>query len=182
MLSVEQLYVNYGEKEILHDVDLQVAQEEIVMIVGESGSGKSTLVRSIMGLLGEEGHITKGNIVVGNNCYTDALNAGGDITIGDDSVIRGGIKCNGSVKVGEYASTVWIFGDVGVDIGKESEATSIQTFGDLKLGTKAIAFECCSTEKFECGDGAIVQNIFSGNELKIGKNCQIEDEILVKNI
>jgi len=40
MLSVEQLYVNYGEKEILHDVDLQVAQEEIVMIVGESGSGK----------------------------------------------------------------------------------------------------------------------------------------------
>ena len=49
MLSVEQLYVNYGEKEILHDVDLQVAQEEIVMIVGESGSGKSTLVRSIMG-------------------------------------------------------------------------------------------------------------------------------------
>ena len=50
MLSVEQLYVNYGEKEILHDVDLQVAQEEIVMIVGESGSGKSTLVRSIMGL------------------------------------------------------------------------------------------------------------------------------------
>ena len=63
MLSVERLYVNYGEKEILHDVDLQVAQEEIVMIVGESGSGKSTLVRSIMGLLGEEGHITKGNIV-----------------------------------------------------------------------------------------------------------------------
>ena len=50
MLSVEQLYVNYGEKEILHDVDLQVDQEEIVMIVGESGSGKSTLVRSIMGL------------------------------------------------------------------------------------------------------------------------------------
>ena len=63
MLSVEQLYVNYGEKEILHDVDFQVDQEEIVMIVGESGSGKSTLVRSIMGLLGEEGHITKGNIV-----------------------------------------------------------------------------------------------------------------------
>ena len=31
MLSVEQLYVNYGEKEILHDVDFQVAQEEIVM-------------------------------------------------------------------------------------------------------------------------------------------------------
>lgn len=126
--------------------------------------------------------ITKGNIVIGNNCFTDALTAGGDITIGDDSVIRGGIKCDGSVKVGEYASTVWIFGDVGVDIGKESEATSIQTFGDLKLGTKAIAFECCSTEKFECGDGAIVQNIFSGNELKIGKNCQIEDGILVKNI
>ena len=50
MLSVEQLYVNYGEKEILHDVDLQVAQEEIVMIVGESGSGKSTLLNMIGGI------------------------------------------------------------------------------------------------------------------------------------
>ena len=59
MLSVEQLYVNYGEKEILHDVDLQVAQEEIVMIVGESGSGKSTLVRSIMGLWVKKGILLK---------------------------------------------------------------------------------------------------------------------------
>lgn len=62
MLSVEQLYVNYGEKEILHDVDLQVAQEEIVMIVGESGSGK-VLWCAVSWPLGEEGHITKGNIV-----------------------------------------------------------------------------------------------------------------------
>lgn len=63
MLSVEQLCVNYGEKEILHQVELQVAQKEIVMIVGESGSGKSTLIRSIMGLLENGGRITKGDIV-----------------------------------------------------------------------------------------------------------------------
>ena len=63
MLSVEQLYVNYGKKEILHHVDFQVNQGEIVMIVGESGSGKSTLVRSIIGLLGDGGHIANGNIV-----------------------------------------------------------------------------------------------------------------------
>ena len=62
MLSVEQLYVNYGEKEILHDVDLQVAQEEIVMIVGESGSGKSTLIKAAMGLLGSDGLVTRGDI------------------------------------------------------------------------------------------------------------------------
>ena len=62
MLSVEQLYVNYGEKEILHDVDLQVDQEEIVMIVGESGSGKSTLIKAAMGLLGSDGLVTKGDI------------------------------------------------------------------------------------------------------------------------
>ena len=63
MLSVEQLYVNYGKKEILHHVDFRVNQGEIVMIVGESGSGKSTLVRSIIGLLGDGGHIANGNIV-----------------------------------------------------------------------------------------------------------------------
>lgn len=29
MLSVEQLYVNYGEKEILHDVDLRLLRKKL---------------------------------------------------------------------------------------------------------------------------------------------------------
>ena len=62
MLSIEGLHVNYGEKEILHDISLEVGREEMVLIVGESGSGKSTLVRSIMGIMGTEGHITDGRL------------------------------------------------------------------------------------------------------------------------
>lgn len=62
MLSIEHLNVNYGEREILRDISLEVQDHEIILIVGESGSGKSTLVRSIMGLLGRDGRITGGSI------------------------------------------------------------------------------------------------------------------------
>lgn len=63
MLSIEHLCVNYGEKRILKDISLSIADDEIVLMVGESGSGKSTLVRSIMGLLGKGGSICSGDIV-----------------------------------------------------------------------------------------------------------------------
>lgn len=65
MLSIEHLDVNYGEKRILKDISLSVADDEIVLMVGESGSGKSTLVRSIMGLLGKGGRICSGDIIFG---------------------------------------------------------------------------------------------------------------------
>lgn len=63
MLSIKNLQVNYGSREILKNISLTVDPDEIILIVGESGSGKSTLVRSIMGLLGKEGHICGGDIV-----------------------------------------------------------------------------------------------------------------------
>ena len=64
MLSVEQLYVNYGEKEILHDVDRSGCSGRNCDDCGRERQWEErSVVRSIMGLLGEEGHITKGNIV-----------------------------------------------------------------------------------------------------------------------
>lgn len=54
MLTVEHLSKSYGRgrhrKTVLHDINLQVNEGELVGIVGESGSGKSTLARLIMRL------------------------------------------------------------------------------------------------------------------------------------
>lgn len=41
---------SFGEKTVLHDVDLEVASGEICCIIGPSGSGKSTLLRCLNGL------------------------------------------------------------------------------------------------------------------------------------
>ena len=51
LLTVEDLFVAYGDKKILHDVNFSVDAGEILIIAGESGSGKSTILKSIGGLL-----------------------------------------------------------------------------------------------------------------------------------
>jgi phospholipid/cholesterol/gamma-HCH transport system ATP-binding protein len=50
MISVRNLRVNYGEREILHGINFDVARGETIAILGGSGSGKSTLLRTMVGL------------------------------------------------------------------------------------------------------------------------------------
>jgi phospholipid/cholesterol/gamma-HCH transport system ATP-binding protein len=49
-VSVRNLRVRYGTKEILHGVDFDAKDGETVVILGGSGSGKSTLLRTMVGL------------------------------------------------------------------------------------------------------------------------------------
>ena len=51
MLHVQGLHVTIEDNQILTDVDLGVADGEIVGILGPSGSGKSTLLRTIAGII-----------------------------------------------------------------------------------------------------------------------------------
>ena len=50
MVSVRDLRVSYGEREILHGVNFEVQRGETLVILGGSGSGKSTLLRTLVGL------------------------------------------------------------------------------------------------------------------------------------
>jgi glutamine transport system ATP-binding protein len=60
--SIEFKNVNksFGKIEVLHDINLTIAQGEVIVIVGPSGSGKSTLLRCINGLE----TITSGELIV----------------------------------------------------------------------------------------------------------------------
>jgi phospholipid/cholesterol/gamma-HCH transport system ATP-binding protein len=49
-ISIRNLHVAYGEREILHGVTFDVPAGETVVILGGSGSGKSTLLRTLVGL------------------------------------------------------------------------------------------------------------------------------------
>ena len=50
VISIRNLRVSYGEREILHGISFDVVQGETLVILGGSGSGKSTLLRTLVGL------------------------------------------------------------------------------------------------------------------------------------
>ncbi|MFN3723350.1 MAG: ATP-binding cassette domain-containing protein [Paracoccaceae bacterium] len=51
LIAADHICVRFGGAEVLHDVTLAVAPEEIVTIVGPNGSGKSTLLRALLGIV-----------------------------------------------------------------------------------------------------------------------------------
>ncbi len=58
----------YGDFHVLKDVNLEVAEREVVVIIGPSGSGKSTLIRCINRLEEhQEGEIIVDGIKLGND-------------------------------------------------------------------------------------------------------------------
>ena len=71
LLRVEHVTISYNGKPVVQDVSFELKQGEILGIVGESGSGKSTIIKAVMGLLGEEGLVTKGDIWYKGENLTD---------------------------------------------------------------------------------------------------------------
>lgn len=51
MLAITNAAVNYGESKILHSINLQVPDGQVICLMGRNGVGKTTLLKSIMGLL-----------------------------------------------------------------------------------------------------------------------------------
>jgi iron complex transport system ATP-binding protein len=51
MIDARALALGYGERVVLHDVDVALRAHELVAIVGPNGSGKSTLLRALAGVL-----------------------------------------------------------------------------------------------------------------------------------
>jgi peptide/nickel transport system permease protein len=66
LLSVRGLRVGYpagdGYADVVHGVDLDIAEGEVLGLVGESGSGKTQTAFAVLGLLPEGGKVTGGSI------------------------------------------------------------------------------------------------------------------------
>jgi branched-chain amino acid transport system ATP-binding protein len=57
MLNVRNLQAYYGKSHVLHGVDLNVQQGEIVSLLGRNGVGRSTTAKAIIGLVEATGEI-----------------------------------------------------------------------------------------------------------------------------
>jgi urea transport system ATP-binding protein len=51
MLSISDYHVAYGQSEVLHGLNFDVAPNEIVAVMGRNGMGKTTLMKSLMGMV-----------------------------------------------------------------------------------------------------------------------------------
>ncbi|MEL6375242.1 MAG: ABC transporter ATP-binding protein, partial [Pseudomonadota bacterium] len=66
-IRLERLVKRYGDVEVLHGVDLELADKEFTVLVGPSGCGKSTTLRMIAGLE----TVSEGDIFFDNQRVTD---------------------------------------------------------------------------------------------------------------
>jgi sn-glycerol 3-phosphate transport system ATP-binding protein len=60
-ITLNKIGKSYGEVQVIHDIDIDIASGEFLVLVGPSGCGKSTLLRMIAGL--ED--ITGGELAIG---------------------------------------------------------------------------------------------------------------------
>lgn len=72
LLDMQHVEISYNGRAVVHDFSLQMEPGEILGIVGESGSGKSTVIKAAMGLLGNSGAVTKGDIYYKGENVLDA--------------------------------------------------------------------------------------------------------------
>ncbi|HZP79611.1 MAG TPA: ABC transporter ATP-binding protein [Pseudolabrys sp.] len=52
LLAIKDLQAWYGESHILHGVEFDVQEGEVVTLLGRNGAGKTTTMKSIMGIVG----------------------------------------------------------------------------------------------------------------------------------
>lgn len=70
MLKIDNLHAYYGKSHVLHGVNLEIGQGEIVALLGRNGSGRSTTAKAIMGLVDCTGQIAwKGQDILGRKAY-----------------------------------------------------------------------------------------------------------------
>ena len=67
LLAVKGLNAWYGESHILHGMEFDVREGEVVTLLGRNGAGKTTTLKSIMGMVGRrEGSIVFRNTQLAN--------------------------------------------------------------------------------------------------------------------
>jgi branched-chain amino acid transport system ATP-binding protein len=60
MLQLKNLHAYYGKSHVLHGVNMDVRDGEIVALLGRNGSGRSTTVKAVMGLVDGTGSVQWG--------------------------------------------------------------------------------------------------------------------------
>jgi len=105
VLSVENVDSGYGDVQVLDDLSMTLAENEIACLVGPNGAGKSTVLKTVFGMLTPwTGHVTYHGKDIGGMAPEDIVRAGigyvpqtenvfGNLTI-EENLRMGGVARN----------------------------------------------------------------------------------------
>ncbi len=57
LLQIRGVHAAYGQVRVLHGIDIDVGEGEVVVVLGANGAGKTTMMRAICGMVGTVGSI-----------------------------------------------------------------------------------------------------------------------------
>lgn len=102
MLSLEKLGAGYRRLQILHDLDLEVRQGEVVALIGANGAGKTTALRAISGLISPtEGSIVFDGTSIGG-MRPDLIVREGLVHVPQDRALFGRLSVAENLRMGAY--------------------------------------------------------------------------------
>ena len=99
LLRARGLRAGYGHVEVLHGIDLAVAEHQIVAIVGPNGAGKTTLMSAIMGLLPHSGDVRLDGAAAGG---TEAMVAAGAVLVPETRALFAEMSVRDNLLLGFY--------------------------------------------------------------------------------
>jgi branched-chain amino acid transport system ATP-binding protein len=76
LLSVRALRASYGQAQVLHGVDVEVAAGGVTAVLGANGAGKTTLLRAICGMVTRSGEIQFDGSRIERSCTEDIARLG----------------------------------------------------------------------------------------------------------
>lgn len=102
VLGVGNLLTGYGANPVLHGIDLQVRQGEMVALLGANGAGKSTLMRTLAGL---HRPVQGGMHLQGvelNNLAADRIVARGLVLVPEGRQVFPGLSVLDNIRLGAF--------------------------------------------------------------------------------
>ncbi|AZS82213.1 ATP-binding cassette domain-containing protein [Achromobacter spanius] len=102
VLGVGNLVTGYGANPVLHGIDLQVRQGEMVALLGANGAGKSTLMRTLAGLHrpAQGGMHLQGMEL--NNLAADRIVARGLVLVPEGRQVFPGLSVLDNIRLGAF--------------------------------------------------------------------------------
>src|SRR5215211_896967 len=76
LLSVQDLWAGYGPVQVLHGVNFDVHDGEVVVILGANGAGKTTTLRAICQMIGTRGRISLDDTQLVGRSTTEVVRRG----------------------------------------------------------------------------------------------------------
>ncbi|MEE8331271.1 MAG: ABC transporter ATP-binding protein [Acidimicrobiia bacterium] len=102
MLQIEDLRAGYADLEILHGIDLEVGEGEVVALIGANGAGKTTILKTISGVV----RASSGSIIFDGSPIHDwqprQIVADGLVQIPEGRKLFPDLTVNENLRLGSY--------------------------------------------------------------------------------